>query len=109
MGEMSKTFALYGIIVDDLETAKAVTERALHVSMQLHESGYRGGDYYHLVQSDKEEFILQRNLHPVEQEWIEPDFTDAPFLLYIDNTNRPDEISSLLNVEPRVRLLRRSD
>lgn len=56
-----KTYLLFGIEGDDLHGARSRLERALGVTMDLHEGGYRCGEYYRLGDVGSEHFILQRN------------------------------------------------
>jgi len=91
-----KTYLLFGIDGDDLHGARSRIERALGIRMELHESGYRCGEYYRLGDVGAEHFILQKNLDDVEGEWTEPGCMDSGLLLYVNETDRPALICSAL-------------
>jgi hypothetical protein len=102
-------YDLYGIGYEDLDEAKGALEHALAVRFAAHESGYRGGAYYRHQGLGEEVFILQRNHDPFEDEWAEPENREHPFLLYVDDTPRSDELRRKLEVLDRVVLLRHDE
>lgn len=53
-----------------------------------------------------ERFILRRNRDVEADEWTEPDHRDSPFLLYVNETQRADELRELLEGVPEVKFLR---
>ena len=91
-----KTYLLFGIEGDDLHGARSRLERALGVTMDLHESGYRCGEYYRRGDVGSEHFLLQRNYDRVEQEWTEPDCKEYGLLFYANETDRAEGICSAL-------------
>lgn len=93
---MAKTFDLYGFRTDDLEAARASVESALGVQLQAHESSYHCGDYYCLGKDGEENLILQRNFDDFEEEWTEEQFKSTPILLYVNHTQRPEELEEAL-------------
>jgi hypothetical protein len=101
-----KTFDLYGFNTDDLEAARLAVEQALGIKLVAHESLYFG-DYYRLGRSLEEQFILRRNIDPFDSEPAELKFPQARILLYVDGTERPEEIETLLANVPDIVLLRR--
>ena len=103
---MTATYDLYGLIVASLEEAKTLIEKALGISLAAHESGYHCGAYYRSGDVGAEHFILQRNRDATEGEWAESDHSDAPFLLYVNETQRAAELRELLDGAANVRLLR---
>ncbi len=105
---MATHFDLYGCRLKDLEFAKMEVEHALDVKLKPHESDYHGGDYYRFDSSSGESFLLKRNFDAVEGEWFEDQFKEFPILLYVDKTQRPEEIEKRLQRSgPEFTLLRR--
>lgn len=102
-----KTYDLYGIRVDDLETARAVVEDALRIKLNPHESSYHCGDYYRVGDAGAEHIVLQRNHDDLEKEWTEEGFKEFPVLLYVNETDRAADIENALARMPAVSLLRR--
>jgi hypothetical protein len=93
---MISTYDLYGIVAPSLEHARSIVEQGLGISMRLHESSMCG-DYYRKGMTGTEHFILQQNYDPVENEWAEPEYRTANFLLYINETNRAAALRGLLS------------
>lgn len=91
-----KTYLLFGIEGDDLHGALGVVESALGIKMELHESGYRCGEYYRLGDVGDEHFILQKNFDDVEDEWTEPACRECGLLFYANETDRAGFICSAL-------------
>jgi hypothetical protein len=54
------------------------------------------GDYYLAAGTSDESFKLQSNYYEPEGDWMEPAFKDYPTLLYVDNTQRSEEIRALI-------------
>lgn len=99
---------LYGFRLDDLDAAKQSIDRALHVTLKLHDSSYYCGDYYRLHLPEGEELILQLNFDNVENELAEEEFPGFPILFWVCETARSAEIEELLRREfPDIVLLRR--
>jgi hypothetical protein len=90
------TYLLFGIEGGDLHRARDRLERALGIKMDLHESGYRCGEYYRLGDVGDEHFILQRNFDDLEHEWTEPACREYGLLFYANETDRADFICSAL-------------
>jgi hypothetical protein len=91
-----KTYLLFGIECDDLQNARSQLEHALGLTLDLHESGYRGGEYYRRGDVGDEHFILQRNFDDVEMEWAEPSCSECGLIFYANETERADFICSAL-------------
>jgi hypothetical protein len=89
-----KTYDLYGLRADDIETVREAVEAALEVKLIPHESSYIG-DYY-LGKSGDEEFQLRKNSDPIDGEPVEDDFPKAGILLYVNKTQRAREIEKVL-------------
>lgn len=102
-----KTHDLYGFGHDDLEAARVAVEQALGIRLIAHESLHRG-DYYRLGRIGEEEFVLQRNFDPFYEEVIENEFPEMHILLYVDETERSEELEQILTSKiPGLKLLRR--
>lgn len=91
-----KTYLLFGIRGDDLQAARSRVEHALGFKLDLHESGYRCGEYYRLGDVGGEHFILQKNYDEVEGEWTEPTCKEYGILLYANESERAEFICTAL-------------
>jgi hypothetical protein len=109
MDQMTKVFDLYGVLANSIEDACSAVERAIGERLNAHESSYRGGDYYRLHSVGQEHFILQRNFDEFEGEWHEENFQDMPFLLYVNETRRSDDLREALTAQPCICLLRHEE
>jgi hypothetical protein len=89
-------YLLFGIVGENLDTARQAVEAALGIRMVLHDSMYLGGDYFRFDSSDAEEFILQNNFNTFEDEWTEPAHSSYKVLLYASRTTRGAEIRNAL-------------
>ncbi len=89
-------FDLYGLQNTTLEGARVAVEAALGAGLVAHESGYHAGAYYRLGRTGSEHFILQRNYDDFEEEWMEPEFKEYPYLLYVNETRRAPELEKRL-------------
>ncbi len=89
-------YDLYEIQAKTLEEARETVEKALEIVFSVHESSYHGGKYYRLNDIDQENFILQNNYDPFENEWFEDEFKEAKSLLYVNKTDRKEEIKCKL-------------
>lgn len=101
-----KVYDLYGLLFSSLEEAGKTVERLLDITFRLHDSDYLGGDYLRFQDVGREHFTLQCNFHRLDQDWMEPDHQEFPFLLYVNETLRPEEIRNKLVQESSIRLLR---
>jgi hypothetical protein len=102
-----KSYLLFGIQGDDLYAARSRIEDALGIKMTLHESSYRGGEYFRMGDIGAEHFILQKNFDESEGEWTEPRCKDCGVLLYANETDRSAALSSAL--APTARLVSHQD
>ena len=102
---MTVTHDLYGIAAQTLDQARSTVERGLRISMSRHESSWCG-DYFRAGMSGGEHFILQPNYDAVEDEWAEPKYKAAQFLLYVNETQRAAALRSILGDLPHVTYLR---
>lgn len=103
-----KTFDVYALRAGSLDEARVAVERATGLSLRLHESGYRGGEYYRCGDVGSENFILQRNHYDESEDggWAEAEAQDSPFVLYVSQTSRSQQLRTSLEAQPGVRLLR---
>lgn len=94
---MKSNYDLYGFSSSDISHLAAILSRALSIEWILHESDFKG-KYYRFGMPGEEEFILQYNFdeRENEKEWNEPEFKQYPVVLYINNTQRSEEIRKLL-------------
>jgi len=107
VGVVKKTYDLYGLTSSQMEYARVSVEHALGIKLQAHESSYRGGMYFRLNDVGQEHFILQRNYDGFDREWNEPEYQYVPFLLYVNETLRPEELQATLEHNRNIKLLRR--
>lgn len=102
-----KTYDLYGFVSDDLEAARVAMEQALDIHLAAHESLHTG-DYYRLGFTGEENFVLQKNFDPFYKEVIEDKFPKFCILLYVNKTERAEEIEQMLTSRiTGIKLLRR--
>ncbi len=94
-----KSYDLYGLISSDLEKLAQDLGQILGVTFSLHESSYRGGDYYRSGMPGQEEFILQSNYDQIEDEVVEPEFPTYAALLYVGPTDHSAEIKDRIEME----------
>ena len=87
-----KSIDVYGFQSDNINELAQRLSGILNIEFSLHDSLYRGGAYYRSAIPGKEEFVLQRNKDLVDNELAEPEFPQFPILLYIDPTERSEEI-----------------
>jgi cytosine/adenosine deaminase-related metal-dependent hydrolase len=85
---------LYGWRGLNLQVARLRVEAALGVTLELHDSIYRGGDYYRTGPKFGESFILQTNREL--EELMEPSFPEHDVLLYVDLAEEPTAIEACL-------------
>jgi hypothetical protein len=90
------TFDLYGLGFSSLDAARDAIEQTLRITMSPHESSYRGGDYYAFGEDVTENLILQRNYDDISDEWTLPNSKESTYLLYVNNTQRAEELESRL-------------
>ncbi len=109
MGKVKKQYDLYGVFADNIEAARSLVERTIGLEFQAHESSYRGGAYFRLYDVGREHFILQRNYDDFEGEWFEQKYREVPFILYVNDTRRSDELREALTAQSSIRLLRHEE
>ena len=83
-------FALYGHPSMPIEAARTQIEKVLGLTFTEHESLYFG--IYYLAQPNiDDEFSLQFNLCPLDQEPFDQEFRDYKTLLYVTTNNVLDK------------------
>jgi hypothetical protein len=85
-------YDLYGSISEDMTKAKEVLVEALEITFISKESGYCGGEYFFSGERGKENFILKRNIDPIDGEPAEMKFPKSKILFYVNDTSRASEI-----------------
>lgn len=101
------TYDLYGLVGTDVEEIKPRIERALGIELEPHDSFFIG-EYYLGRLIDKESLTLRNNTDPLDGEPVETAFPETSVLIYIDLTNRAEEIKqSLMTCIPEIKHLRR--
>src|SRR5262249_268753 len=104
----AKIFDVYGVVRDDIETARRAVELALEIAFVAHASAYRGGLYY-LWRQGSASLQLQRNRYGEEaDEWMELAHQHVPLLLYVNESPAPDLVRAKLECLPGVEHIRRS-
>ena len=89
---------LYGLDHNDLEQARRDLEAVLGLSFEVRESSYHG-DYYGTWAPGKESFMLKRNIDLLDGEALEAEHPEMPLLLYVEYTDRADELQALFSAE----------
>jgi hypothetical protein len=103
---------LYGAKGLELDELTRRVSEVLSREFSLHDSLYYGGGYYRSGIVDDEEILIMSNDVTMEDEgleYLEPDFSDYPLLLRVDETTRGDEIKRQLEVISSLTFLRRDD
>ncbi|WP_017454446.1 hypothetical protein [Herbaspirillum rubrisubalbicans] len=85
-------YVLYGVMSENMEEVKESLEVALNLNFEARESAYQGGQYFVSGKRTTENFVLKRNLDPIDGEPVELKFPEYPILLYINDTSRSLEI-----------------
>ncbi len=87
---------LFGFREGSLAELAAAVGSAAGIHFALHDSLYRGGDYYR-HESDGEQVFLQNNVDALaEGRPVEEEFPDFPFLLYVSGKTPKDVWESRL-------------
>ena len=92
-----KRFDLFGSRKLQLLEVAGLIRSATGIELELHESGYRGGDYYRSLGFKGGEIIVQINFEDNEGYLTETDFEDYQTLVYVNGGS--DEIARALKIE----------
>jgi hypothetical protein len=97
---------LFGFLDGSPATAADEVSHSLGIAFVLHDSLWRGGDYY-LYEAGSEEIIIQRNNDGgAPDDPAEDSFPEYPVLMYVQ-TDRSEELMAILGTcRSRPRLLR---
>jgi hypothetical protein len=76
----------FGIDSTDINLVANVLSRALSANFVLHDSIFRGGDYYRVRMTPGDVF-LQTNYDPVDCEPFEPSWPPSKLILLLDGMN----------------------
>lgn len=101
-------FDLYGMESSDIKMAKAVIEDALGITFTPKESAYHG-EYYQWGDRSTESLMLKMNADPIDDEPAEPDFPSFHILLYVDGSERHEEIGRAIDATGAFVLLRHEE
>ena len=88
-------YDLYGIKLTDLDAARRLLEETLVISFVPRSSTYHG-DYYSYGKIGAENFLLKKNIDPLDGEPAELAFGSYEILLYVNDTNRSNELRNQL-------------
>jgi hypothetical protein len=83
-------------------------EQALGITLIQYHNQYRGA-YYGFGCINKESFVLQRNWNPLDEEFMEEQFLEMKILLYVNASNRAEELEQLLTMKTTAQLLVRQE
>ena len=92
---MTRADDLYASPTSDLEHARKLLEERLQIAFAMHDSAWRGGDYFMATGSDGETYILQRNVIANSEPAVE-EFRDIDTILHVEWTNRSAELLETL-------------
>ena len=90
-----KNYDIYGSKNLNLAKIAKKIDLVLDTQFKIGNSYYYGGEYYRYGEGNTENFILQSNFNQIEQEWSKIIFQEFPLLLFVNNTDRADEIRNL--------------
>jgi hypothetical protein len=103
-------YDLYGFISDDIEQAKNILESSLGIKFDIRESDYQGGEYFKWGRNNGEQFVLKRNVDPIDGEPAEISFSTHPILFYVNDTARSMELQDRISQKAKgFALLRHED
>ncbi len=86
---------LYGLNTD-LETALALVEKTLALTLDPRHSAYHGGDYYAKQFPNQDEITLQLNNDGEEGGWAEEAYKEYDVLLYVYSPSDGDKYKQAL-------------
>ncbi|MFI1256500.1 hypothetical protein ACH4U6_22390 [Streptomyces netropsis] len=104
---MGQVFALYGAKFSSLKEAAEIMAAALGLEFSLHESSYRGGEYFRAHSKGFDKMTVEANWEDSEGYLAEPDYADHSILVYISNPC--ESVKDALEAIECIRLLRIED
>jgi len=106
-----KIYDIYGFKTDSFTDVTPAVERAIGLNFEMRESCYRGGTYYKYGKDPrKENFSIQKNYNPAEEEWEEENYQEMKILLFVNNTERANKLKLKLMTEiPGITLIKRKE
>jgi hypothetical protein len=108
---MSQYFDLYGSKNLTMNELRNAVEDALSLRFDVHESSYKGGEYFRAVLRDGEELIIQLNGFQLsdETEITEPAYSEYGVIFWVAWTSRADEFRGELAEIGDLEFLRRRE
>lgn len=109
---MLVNFDVYGLVENDLERLSKSIGRILGIKFEGHESSFWGiYDLWHSSDS-RESISIKPNNYAYddpEEDWLEENFKQFPYLLYVDFTTRSREIEQRVTsaLGSNIQLIRR--
>ena len=106
---MESYYDIYGFGVDEIDNIAKKIEEFLQIKWVPRHSSFIG-DYYQVGRHREESFKLQSNYSTEEGEWTIPEAKEYPILLYVNNTQRPEQIEASIRAafDTNVNLLKRT-
>jgi len=80
---VTKRFDLYGSRDRSLDEVASTLSHLIGTPLELHDSSYRGGDYYRNALGEPAEIIVQRNAEDEEGILTEPDHPGHQVIVYV--------------------------
>jgi hypothetical protein len=102
-------YDLYGFLSDDIEVAKKILETSFGIQFEVRDSDYQGGEYYKWGKTGNENFVLKRNLDPIDGEPAEMSFPGHQILFYVNDTSRSADLQERINQEAKSFVLLRHE
>jgi hypothetical protein len=87
---MMKIYDLYGLNVDNIESAKLLIESVVGVRFELRDSMYIG-DYYLSELTQEENYVIRYNYYEPEG-WEKEQYKDFKVLFYANCPKNPEEL-----------------
>lgn len=81
-------YDLYGFLSDDIDAVRNLLEISLDIQFEIRDSDYQGGEYYKWGKTGNENFVLKRNVDPIDEEPAEMSFPGHKVLFYANDTPR---------------------
>jgi hypothetical protein len=91
---------LFGFKDHPIEALKSAVSIALGITLELHDSLWRGGDYYGYEHGAESIFLERNNDGGQPEEPAEEDFPDYPVLLYVETEQGGNGASRTAAVQP---------